>query len=43
MRVEDFAQIPLAYPTYAAILPRAALMIARQLNPAVGWQAHEAA
>jgi dihydrolipoamide dehydrogenase len=41
MRVDDLAQIPLAYPTYGAILVRAALMAAGQLGLSVGWQAHQ--
>jgi len=41
MRVDDLAQIPLAYPTYGAILARAALMAAGQLGLSVGWQAHQ--
>jgi hypothetical protein len=40
MRVDDLAQIPLAYPTYGAILARAAVMAAGQLGLSVGWQAH---
>jgi len=41
MRVDDLAQIPLAYPTYAGILARAAVMAAGQLGLSVGWQAHQ--
>ncbi|WP_167561266.1 NAD(P)/FAD-dependent oxidoreductase [Bradyrhizobium sp. AS23.2] len=41
MRVDDLAQIPLAYPTYAGILVRAAVMAAGQLGLTVGWQAHQ--
>jgi len=41
MRVDDLAQIPLAYPTYAGILVRAAVMAAGQLGLSVGWQAHQ--
>ena len=41
MRVDDLAQIPLAYPTYAGILVRAAVSAARQLNLNVSWQAHQ--
>ena len=40
MRVDDLAQIPLAYPTYAGILVRAAVMAAGRLGLNVGWQAH---
>jgi pyruvate/2-oxoglutarate dehydrogenase complex dihydrolipoamide dehydrogenase (E3) component len=41
MRVDELARIPLAYPTYAGILVRAAVSAARQLNLDVGWQAHQ--
>ena len=41
MRVDDLAQIPLAYPTYGGILARAAVMAAGQLGLSVGWQAHQ--
>jgi len=41
MRVDDLAQIPLAYPTYAGILVRAAVRAAGQLGLSVGWQAHQ--
>ena len=41
MRIDDLAQIPLAYPTYAGILVRAAVMAAGQLGLSVGWQAHQ--
>jgi dihydrolipoamide dehydrogenase len=40
MCVDDLAQIPLAYPTYAGTLVRAAVMAAGQLGLSVGWQAH---
>jgi dihydrolipoamide dehydrogenase len=41
MRVGDLANIPLAYPTYAAVLVRAATNAAHQLGFDIGWQAHE--
>ena len=41
MRVDDLAQIPLAFPTYGGILARAAVMAAGQLGLSVGWQAHQ--
>ena len=41
MRVDDLAQIPLAYPTYGGILARAAVLAAGQLGLSVGWQAHQ--
>jgi dihydrolipoamide dehydrogenase len=42
MRVDEFARVPLAYPTYAGILVTAAASAARQLGLKVGWQAHQA-
>jgi dihydrolipoamide dehydrogenase len=39
MRVDDMARVPLAYPTYAGVLGRAAASAARQLNLTVGWGA----
>ena len=42
MRVDDLAQVPLSFPTYAGILGRAAASAARQLNLNVSWQAHQA-
>jgi len=39
MRVDDVARVPLAYPTYAAVLGRAAASAARQLNPKIGRRA----
>jgi len=41
MRVDELAQIPLAYPTYGGILVRAAAMAAGQLGLNVGWQIHQ--
>ena len=32
MRIDDFARVPLSFPTYAGILGRAAATVARQLN-----------
>src|SRR5262245_30509330 len=43
MRVDELAHIPLAYPTYAGALVRAAASAARQLGLDVGWRAHQAA
>jgi dihydrolipoamide dehydrogenase len=43
MRVDELANIPLAYPTHAAVLIRAAVSAAQQLDLGVGWRAHEAA
>jgi dihydrolipoamide dehydrogenase len=42
MRVDELARIPLAYPTYAGVLARAAVSAAHQLNLTVGWQAQQA-
>jgi hypothetical protein len=42
MRVDDLAQVPLSFPTYTAILRRAAATAARQLNLKVAWQANQA-
>jgi pyruvate/2-oxoglutarate dehydrogenase complex dihydrolipoamide dehydrogenase (E3) component len=39
MRVDDLAQIPFSFPTYAGILARAAASAARALNLNVNWQA----
>jgi dihydrolipoamide dehydrogenase len=39
MRVDDLARVPLAYPTYAGVLGRAAASAARQLNLKVDWRA----
>jgi pyruvate/2-oxoglutarate dehydrogenase complex dihydrolipoamide dehydrogenase (E3) component len=43
MRVDELARIPLAFPTYAGILVRAAVKAAHLLNLEIGWQAHQAA
>ena len=42
MRVDELAQTPLSFPTYTAILGRAAASAARQLNLSVTWQANQA-
>ena len=42
MRVDDLAQVPLSFPTYAGILGRVRQRAARQLNLKVSWQAHQA-
>jgi pyruvate/2-oxoglutarate dehydrogenase complex dihydrolipoamide dehydrogenase (E3) component len=39
MRVDELAQVPLSFPTYAGILGRVAASAARQLNLKVSWQA----
>jgi dihydrolipoamide dehydrogenase len=40
MRVDDLARIPLAYPTHAVVLVRAAVDAARKLSLELGCQAH---
>jgi pyruvate/2-oxoglutarate dehydrogenase complex dihydrolipoamide dehydrogenase (E3) component len=42
MRVDDLANIPLSFPTYAGILARVAAKAARELNLKVSWQAQQA-
>jgi hypothetical protein len=37
MRVDQLARIPLAYPTYTAILVRAAASAARELKLQLDW------
>lgn len=39
MRVDDLAQVPLSFPTYAGVLGRVAANATRQLNLNVPWQA----
>ena len=39
MRVDDLAQIPLSFPTYAGILARVAASAARKLNLKGNWEA----
>src|SRR5437762_12576342 len=41
-RVDELAQIPLSFPTYAGILGRVAASATRQLNQKANWQAHQA-
>ncbi len=41
MRVEELAQIPLSFPTYAGILSVVAASAARQLNRTLNWQAYQ--
>ena len=38
MRVDDLAQVPLSFPTYAGALGRVAAKITRELNLTVEWQ-----
>jgi pyruvate/2-oxoglutarate dehydrogenase complex dihydrolipoamide dehydrogenase (E3) component len=42
MRVDDLAQVPLSFPTYAGVLALVAADAARRLNLTVNWQAHQA-
>ena len=42
MPVDDLAQIPLSFPTYAGILARAAASAARNLNLKGTWEANQA-
>lgn len=39
MRVDELAQVPLSFPTYAGVLGRVAAKVTRQLNLQVSWQA----
>jgi dihydrolipoamide dehydrogenase len=41
MRVDDLAQVPLSFPTYAGVLGRVAAQAARRLNLHLDWQAGE--
>ena len=38
MRVDDLAQVPLSFPTYAGALGRVAAKVTRQLNLTINWQ-----
>ncbi len=41
MRVDELAQVPLSFPTYAGILGRVAASATRQLNLKMGWQENQ--
>jgi pyruvate/2-oxoglutarate dehydrogenase complex dihydrolipoamide dehydrogenase (E3) component len=41
MRVDDLAQVPLSFPTYAGVLGRLGASATRQLNLNVSWQANQ--
>jgi dihydrolipoamide dehydrogenase len=41
MRVDDLAQVPFSFPTYAGVLGRAAAMATRSLNLNLDWQASQ--
>src|SRR6476619_3968062 len=42
VRVDQLAQVPLSFPTYAGVLGRVAGMLARQLNLNLDWQGNRA-
>jgi pyruvate/2-oxoglutarate dehydrogenase complex dihydrolipoamide dehydrogenase (E3) component len=42
IKVEEFARIPLSFPTYTNVLGRAVLQAARQLDPNGIWRANQA-
>ena len=42
LRVDALAQVPLSFPTYAAILGRAAYRASEQLHLEVGRRVHQA-
>ncbi|MFL6229384.1 MAG: dihydrolipoyl dehydrogenase family protein [Pyrinomonadaceae bacterium] len=41
MRVDDLAQVPLSFPTYAGVLGRVAAQATRRLNLNLDWQASQ--
>ena len=41
MRVDELAQVPLSFPTYAGVLGRVAASVTRKLNLTVDWQASQ--
>src|SRR5262245_5008886 len=41
MRVDDLAQVPLSFPTYAGVLGRVAALTTRRLNLKLDWQASQ--
>jgi len=41
MHVDDLAQVPLSFPTYAGVLGRVAAQATRQLNLKLDWQASQ--
>jgi dihydrolipoamide dehydrogenase len=41
LRVDDLAQVPLSYPTYAGILGRAAYRASEQLHLEMGRRVHQ--
>jgi pyruvate/2-oxoglutarate dehydrogenase complex dihydrolipoamide dehydrogenase (E3) component len=42
LRVDDLAQVPLSFPTYAGVLGRVAGVVTRQLNLNLDWQGNRA-
>ncbi len=42
LRVDDLAQVPISFPTYAGVLGRVAAMVTRQLNLNLDWQGNRA-
>jgi dihydrolipoamide dehydrogenase len=42
LRVDELAQVPLSFPTYAGVLGRVAAMVARQLKLDLDWQGNRA-
>jgi pyruvate/2-oxoglutarate dehydrogenase complex dihydrolipoamide dehydrogenase (E3) component len=42
MCVDDLAQVPLSFPTYAGVLGRVGAMVTRQLNLNLDWQGNRA-
>jgi pyruvate/2-oxoglutarate dehydrogenase complex dihydrolipoamide dehydrogenase (E3) component len=42
LRVDELAQVPLSFPTYAGVLGRVAAMVTRQLNLDLDWQGNRA-
>jgi len=42
VRVDELAQVPLSFPTYAGALGRVAAVVARQLNLDLDWQGNRA-
>jgi pyruvate/2-oxoglutarate dehydrogenase complex dihydrolipoamide dehydrogenase (E3) component len=42
MRVDDLAQVPLSFPTYAGVLGRVAAVATRRLNLKLDWQGNSA-
>jgi dihydrolipoamide dehydrogenase len=41
MRVDELAQVPLSFPTYAGVLGRVAAKATHELNLTLDWQASQ--